>query len=326
MTVEKNLSPIGDSSEEQNAAPWVSIIMSTYNRAHLLKKSLQCLALQTLSLDLFEIIVINDGSTDNTAAVCEEMVKALPNMRYLSIAENAGWGNALNLGVRQARSDLLIFTDDDCLPLKDWAERMLDALKKHALVAGCIISPLSNFVKLCHNISEFHPFMEGRKAGPVDFIAGANMGFRRSLFEEVGGFYSENTINSDMRFILEARQLGHQIYFIPEAVIIHDPERTSFSSIFKYTAYHGSGTIILRNRYKKLLRTPFVLRSPWLILVAAPVIALKVTAGIFFNNHRNLKYIRTAPVVYALKLAWCWGAARGLREWHMACQGDAQNN
>jgi GT2 family glycosyltransferase len=291
----------------------------------LLKRVLQSLTLQTLKPEQFEVIVVDDGSNDNTIEVCEGLSQELPNMKYISVGENKGTGNAANLGVQAAKGDFLIFTDDDCIAKEDWAERLQDALIKYPLVAGSVISPTSNFIKLCHNIAEFHPFLPGRNAGPVNFIAGANMGFRRSVFEEVQGFPDEKRINPDMRFILKARELGYQIYFAPEAVVLHDHERTNLSTIFKYTDYHGSKTIILRNKYRKLLKTPFVLRSPVLIIAAAPIIALKVTATIYLGNPNNLKYIMTAPVVYALKLAWCWGAARGLRDWNMSEKNEQVN-
>ena len=292
---------------------FVSIILCTYNRAPLLKRALQSIALQTLKPEQFEVVVVDDGSKDNTAEVCDAMARQLPNLRYMVTKHNSGTGSAANLGIKSAKGDFLIFTDDDCIVREDWAANMRDALRKHSLVAGSIISPTSNFVKLCHNIAELHPFMEGRKAGPTDFIAGANMGFRRFLFEELNGFPGLHTFAPDMRFILKARQAGYGIYFMPEAIITHDPDRTSLVSIFRYAAAHASETILLRNKYQVLLQTPFILRSPWLILAAAPVIALKVTASIYLGNIKNVRFLLTAPVVYALKLAWCWGAARGLR-------------
>jgi len=300
--------------------------MCTYNRAPLLQRALKSLSRQTLTPEQFEVIVVDDGSTDNTAEVCEVMRPEMPNIKYRSTGKNTGIGSATNLGVQSAKGDYLIFTDDDCFAREDWAERMSEALSKYPLVAGSVESPTSNFIKLCHNIAEFHPFMQGRKGGPIDFIAGANMGFRRSLFEEVKGFRNADSLAPDMHFILKARQAGYQIHFVPEAVVTHDHTRTSFSSIFRYSAEHASATIILRNRYRLLMRTPFVLRSPALLLAAAPVIALKVTAGIYVKNSNNAKLIWTAPVVYALKLAWCWGAARGLRNWNKAGRTHEKRN
>ena len=295
---------------------FVSIIICTYNRAPLLRRALASLSRQTLKPEQFEVIVVDDGSDDNTVEVCEIASRGMQNVKCISTGKNGGTGKGANLGVKSSKGDYLAFTDDDCIAREDWAECMSNALKKYPLVAGSVASPVSDFVKLCHNIAEFHPFLPGRKAGPTAFIAGANMGVRRSLFDEVKGFPDVHPVAPDTHFILKAREAGYQIRFVPEAVVTHDHTRTSFSSIFRYSAGHASETIILRNKYRLLMGTPFVLRSPGLLLAAAPVIALKVTADIYIKNISNAKFICTAPVVYALKLAWCWGAARGLRKWN----------
>ena len=60
------------------------------------------------------------------------------------------------------------------------------------------------------------------------------------------------------------------------------------------------------------MRTPFVLRSRFLIILAAPLIALRVTFDIYMGNYCLRRVVHTLPIVYALKLAWCWGAACGL--------------
>lgn len=292
---------------------FVSVVICTHNRANLLQRVLMSLAGQTLSPEQFEVIVVDDASSDNTLEVCQKMKQEMPNVRCVASAVNLGTGKAAGLGVKSAKGEYLIFTDDDCIPQKDWVEHMRQSLGIYPLVAGCVMSPADDFIRLCHNIAEFHPFLPGRKAGPVDFIAGANMGIRRALFEELNGFTNEMTKAPDMRLVLKARQAGSQVYFVPEARVVHDHNRSRLAEIIHYAAEHASETILLRLQYRRLLNTPFVLRSRLLILLAAPLIALKVTAGIYLGNPRNMKFLLTVPVVYLLKLAWCWGAARGLK-------------
>jgi GT2 family glycosyltransferase len=153
--------------------------------------------------------------------------------------------------------------------------------------------------------------MPGQKSSRLDFVAGASMGFQSRVINEIGKF-NEDTIISDMDFILRARQKGYFITYAPDAVITHDPRRVTFGAVIRYAALHASFTILLRHRYRELLHTPFVLNSPLLILLASPVIALKTTVSIFLGNLELLRYLHTVPIVYLIKLAWCWGAARGL--------------
>ena len=289
-----------------------SVIICTYNRAPLLKRTLESLARQTISPDRYELIVVDDGSQDDTAGVCDMARNKMPDLKYIYTGENYGSARSRNLGIQKASGYYILFTDDDCIPEEDWIEKMIDALRHEPIVAGAVKSAYYNYYKLCHNIAEFHAVMPGEKRDYIEFIAGANMGFQRPVLEEFQGFQEDNRYAEDMEFILRARQKGYHPFFARNAVVIHDHDRDTITSIFKYSALHASKTIILRNKYLSVLKTPFVLRSPLLVILSAPLIAFRVTASIYLNNPEFVRYLTTIPMVYALKLAWCWGAARGL--------------
>jgi GT2 family glycosyltransferase len=292
---------------------FASVILCTYSRVHLLERVLRSLACQTAASEEFEIVVVDDGSTDGTAELCARAGRDLSNLKYVSMGKNLGLATAGNEGIRSARGEVLLFIDDDCLAQEDWVECMMSSLQRHPLAAGAIQSPVSNYIKLCHNISQFHPFMKRRTEGWAGAIAGANMGIRRSVLEQLGGFDEKSKV-PDMELMLRARLKGHRVHFTPRAVVIHDPDRTGLATVLKNASEHASKTILLRKKYDSLMHTPFVLLSPGLILLAAPLIALMVTLAIYAHNSGLVKYFWTAPLVYAQKLAWCWGAARGLRE------------
>ena len=293
-------------------AGFASVIIRTRNRARFLRRVLRSLACQTADPEHFEIVVVNDGSEDNTDEECQRLQSALPNMRHLSMKRHVGFGRAGNMGFKETRGDVILFTDDDCIVKEDWVERMAAALDQNPIIAGAIASPTDKYIKLCHNIDEFHPFLLGRKSRPVKFIAGANMGFQRAIFEELKGFRVNGHLCQDMELILRARSLGYYPYFEAEAIVTHDPDRNTFAAALSHSAFRASETILLRKQYRSLLKTPVVLRSPLLLLAFAPLIALKVTTGIYFGNRRLIRHLWSVPVVYLLKLAWCWGAARSL--------------
>ncbi|UCE19700.1 MAG: glycosyltransferase family 2 protein [Gemmatimonadota bacterium] len=291
----------------------VTVIICTYDRSHLLRRALSSLVHQTLKPDQFEIIVVDDGSRDETPTVCEMLRKKLPHLRYISTGSNLGLAHARNVGIKAASGNYIIFTDDDCIPATDWLERLCADLDRAPIVAGAVTSPVNNYMKLCHNISSFHAYMPGRKSNTTPFIAGANMGFHRRVLEELRGFQNSLRIAQDIELILRARHSGLKILFSPNAIVLHDPERTTVASIFRHTFKHAAVTISLRNRYRSLLRTPFILRSAPLLLLLAPLIALKVTFQIYLSNVNIAKLFWTAPLVYMLKITWCLGAYRGLR-------------
>lgn len=290
-----------------------SVIICTYNRAHLVKRVLHSLARQTIRPGEFEVVVVDDGSRDNTAEVCNAMHSQLPNLKYISTGRNTGLAHARNIGIAASTGDYLLFTDDDCIAAENWVESLRNALdNKEEMVSGAVASTTANFFRLCHNVAQFHAYMPGQNAGPKEMLAGGNMAFRRSVLKELKGFDEESRCE-DTEFVLRAREKGYRAFFAPDALVTHDPERNTLSSAVKYAASHASATIHLRNHYRALLKTPFIFRSAGLILAMAPLIALKVTAGIYLRNPSLARFFWTAPFVYVLKLAWCWGAARGLR-------------
>jgi glycosyltransferase involved in cell wall biosynthesis len=305
----------------------ISVIICTYKRAHLLKRVLQSLCCQTIPVDQFEVIVVDDGSRDKTGEIWALFRQQLPSLRYVNTEENHGLGSALNVGIIAATGEYLLFTDDDCIPQNDWIECMHTALQDEPIVAGSVASLTDSYFKLCHNIATFHQVMPGQQAGFVELLAGANMGMHRTVFKTVGMFQEGRRTASDMEWTLRARAKGYRIYLASDAVVMHDPERTTFATLVKYAVKHASVTILLRQQYRALLQTPFVLRSPGILLCCAPLIALKVTLDTYLGNARLIKFWRTAPVTYLLRIAWCWGAIAGLREktddMNLGCEGKS---
>jgi glycosyltransferase involved in cell wall biosynthesis len=142
----------------------ISVIICTYNRANLLKRALNSLARQ--SVKDFEIIIVDDGSEDNTCEICNSFKDRITSLKYIYV-KNSGLSYARNVGIKSSTGDYILFTDDDCIPEENWVERMGFYLKRETIVAGVITSPVSNYLKLCHNIAQFHNFMPGKKAGTV---------------------------------------------------------------------------------------------------------------------------------------------------------------
>jgi GT2 family glycosyltransferase len=289
-----------------------SVILCTHNRSRLLGRALRSLSRQTAAPDEFEIVVVDDGSTDGTAEVCSSAGRDMPNLRYAAMGRNCGLAAAANRGIRTAKGRLLLFTDDDCIAQRDWVKCLAASLERHPITVGAIQSPLSSYVQFCYNISQFHPFMSRPREGWARSIAGGNMGIRRSLLEQLGGFDEASRV-PDMEFLFRAWSRGHRVRFVPRAVIIHDPDRTNLAAVLRNASEHASEMILLRNRFAALLRTPFLLRSPELVLLASPLIALTGTFRVYWNNPGLARYFWTGPLVFAQKLAWCWGASQGLR-------------
>ena len=115
--------------------PSVSVVIATYNRRHILEKVLRALANQTCPRDRYEVIVVDDGSTDDTGSMVSSMMQAYPNIRYERIP-HSGAAAARNAGLRLARGELIIFVDSDLIVLEDFIEAHL---REHTGRAGLIV-------------------------------------------------------------------------------------------------------------------------------------------------------------------------------------------
>lgn len=103
----------------------LSVIIPTHNQAERLRLVLRSLRRQTLAAEQFEVLVVDDGCTDGTAAMAAGM--EMVNLRVLSLRPNRGRNLARNLGAAEARGELLVFLDGDALPAPDLLERYLEA-------------------------------------------------------------------------------------------------------------------------------------------------------------------------------------------------------
>ncbi len=184
------------------AAVQVSVVIATYNRAHLLKGTLEALASQAVPGSLkWEMVVVDNNSRDSTAQVVTAFSKttAAP-VRYVFESE-PGVSRARNRGIREARGSIIAFTDDDVLPAPDWIAQLVAAIDRwnaHG-VGGRILprwetSPplwLTDSRYLCNRLAIMDCESSRLLALPVEAqpqVWGANMAFRRELLESVGGF------------------------------------------------------------------------------------------------------------------------------------------
>ena len=166
-------------------APRVSVVVATYNRAERLERLLEGLRAQTLPRREFEVVVVDDASTDSTKAALERALAAGDlDLRVLRHAENRGRASSREDGWRSARASLVAFTDDDCVPAPDWLEAGLSAC---ASAAGAIVQGRTE-----PDPAEFDrlgPFSRTVRVPEYDAaFQTCNVFYPREVLESVGGF------------------------------------------------------------------------------------------------------------------------------------------
>ncbi len=200
----------------------VSIIIPTYNRAFLLPGLIGALLSQDYPS---EIIIIDDGSTDNTA----EIVKKYP-VKYV-YQKNSGPASARNLGVEESSGDLIVFTDSDCVPQKDWISNLLEGFTADDVGAAAgsytIANPESLLATCIHEeIKLRHLRFKNKKY--IHAFGSYNVAIKRKVFETVGGFnkgyLAASGEDNDLSYkILRA---GYNIKFQEDALVAHKHTET----------------------------------------------------------------------------------------------------
>jgi len=242
----------------------LTVVIATYNRAAQLAKTLNCLREQQPNAE-WEVLVVNNGSTDHTPEVIRQMSSRLP-LRGLHY-EIAGKAHALNLALDNAHGRFIAFTDDDVQPSNAWLSEIMRAFRSEdcGAVCGPIIAALPDatpsWLRLhpysAFSFGNFWPNIPEGPLPPVVFPYGANFAVRVDRIsgirfrEDLGrtGKYPWR-MNADTDFQRHVRERCGAIFFMPEAIITHyvDPARVRLSWIFDNAFNLGRSYILMEPR------------------------------------------------------------------------------
>jgi glycosyltransferase involved in cell wall biosynthesis len=208
--------------------PTVTVVVCTYNRADLLPGCLESLAAQTAAQASFEVIVVNNNSTDATQEIATTFATREPNFRV--VVETAqGLSHARNRGCKEAAGAYVGYMDDDAKAEPDWVERAVAiARERRADIFGGPIYPFY----LTDKPRWFKDDYEIRRTAeqPTElkekgFISGSNIFFRRELLEAVGGFDPNLGMQgTQLRYGEETAVIVRVRKTRPEAVIFYHPD------------------------------------------------------------------------------------------------------
>ena len=218
ITDHSSLLPGGSPITHHPSLPQISVVIATLDRPELLDRCLQALSQQALPWEDYEVVVADDGPHKATEAIVQQWRQRAPKfvVRYCRSAAMHGPAAARNVGWRTARSSMIAFTDDDCIPASDWLAAGLGALTKREVggVWGRILVPLTT------QPSDWERNVAGLERAPC---ATANCFYRRAVLEAIGGFDERFTEawreDSDLQYGALAR--GVTIVHEPDARVTH---------------------------------------------------------------------------------------------------------
>ncbi len=237
----------------------LSIIVCTYNRDAYILKTLSKLKNQTTNNQLYEVIIINNNSTDNTEEICREYILPLSESNFYYFNEKKqGLSFARNRGITEAKGEIIAFIDDDARACDDYCEKIISFFEndKEAKVIGGKITPEYESKKPAWMSKYLLPLVAGLDMGDKikefrfsKFPIGANMAFRRSVFENYGYFNEslgrkgsklEGGEEKDMIFRL--KNDNQKIIYVPQVHVHHFiPDKRTQKDYIKYQAI-GVGT------------------------------------------------------------------------------------
>ncbi|MCI5165426.1 MAG: glycosyltransferase [Candidatus Electrothrix sp. GM3_4] len=240
-----------------SSAPKITGVICTHNRERYLKRCIESLYRQTLDQTLYEIIVVDNGSTDATADICRQF-EHLPNFRYvyepilgLSQARNTGWKNSLGSYVG--------YLDDDAVAEKTWFEKALWSFENITPIPEWVGGPIElewETEAPAWIVGEYKVTLGwldwGKEArfltGPAERLGGGNSFYQRVVLEEMQGF--DTRLGRKKKLLLSGEETqfqhrlkaaGGRLFYHPDILIYHFVPKERAEPAFFYKRYYWGG-------------------------------------------------------------------------------------
>jgi GT2 family glycosyltransferase len=226
----------------------ISVVICTCDRAPRLRACLEALRAIDFDPAAWELIVVNNRSTDNTDAIIQEFAASVPFRVTTAYAPIPGLGRSRNLGVRTARAPLIAFTDDDCYVAPDFLRQIVEVFRatSYGYVGGRVLLHDPDDARI--TVKEDAEPMEM----PTDsiivpgFLHGANLAIRRDVWTAIGGFdpffgTGGYFSGDDVDFVTRASLAGWTGAYIPGPVVWHHHGRQSDASVKRQLSRYARG-------------------------------------------------------------------------------------
>jgi len=241
--------------------PLISVIIPTYNRKDILQKALDAYKDQSLPPDQFEIIVIDDGSTDGTKEAVEKVRNTQLNIRYFH-QPHGGPAKARNLGIKQAEGSIIFFTGDDCISDKHLLQEHLRFHKKGEAIAvlGHIdwhpdleITPFMRYITIDTQFS-YPKIKETSYNVPFKYFYTSNISVPKKYLELAGIFDADFTeaVWEDVELGYRIWRSGVRIVYNPRAIAYHH-HQVDIQDYIQRQIRAGKAAAILYRKHPELI-------------------------------------------------------------------------
>jgi GT2 family glycosyltransferase len=278
----------------------MSVILPCFNGAATIAVQLEALTRQAWP-DGWEVIVSNNGSTDDSMKIVEQYRARLPGLRTVDAhvpgTPRLGVPHTYNVGIAAATGDAFAFAEADDEVGEGWLAAMGNALREHSFVAARLehrkLNPEWVYPPV-GNGYQYDGLLRASEAPPVYMASAAGFGFTRALYEKLGPLSIDFSIVHDSEYCWRAQLAGYKLHFEPRAVV-HYREKTSSRDRFRQALNWGADSMRLEAKYRRTNKKYMLLRY---LLGAGRMLPQGLRAGV-------LRAVR-APQGRQMFADWVW--------------------
>ena len=296
----------------------VSVVIPARNEARSIAAVIRAVQAQHITgLDL-DIIVVDDGSTDDTPAVARAA-----GARVLELGSSSGGGNparARNRGASMATGDPIVFLDADCTPVAGWLDRLLAAHEsgRHVVGGSLDLPPNLTAGARCDYYCGWYHVHSARPAGVVPNHPPGNLSVRRELFLGSAGFTEHHPVayaHEELAWQAEVQRAGVEIFFEPKAIVLHR-NRPGLGNLLRRN-YRWGFSAIESKATSGAARMAWVYRHPALLIAGSIPSAFLSTVYILgcWLSARVFEPLLMLPALLAARLAYSAGLVTGGLRW-----------
>lgn len=275
--------------------PYVSIIVPVFNGERFVRLCMESINRINYPKDRFELIMVDNGSSDKTVETIRHFQKNLGIDVKLYVEKRKGAYMARNLGIRNAKGEIVVFTDADCIVDENWLTNIVGYFSEKSIgaVAGEILPKRGNSIVERYAISvEMWSQKALFNARRLPFAQTGNVAYRKDVFSKIGYFaeiFSGGDADYSWRMLLET---DYKIIYASDAIVIHD-HKIDMKGLFRQTFRYGSGYIYLQNKYGSRYENP-----KYEIKSNNPTYIIKVSR--YLINNRNDMLLIFPALVHTL--------------------------
>ncbi len=244
--------------------PFLSVIIPVLNAEKTIAQCLTAIEQQDYPNDRYEVIAVDNGSTDDTIAI----LNTHPQIKFIQDSQRRSPAYARNAGIKKARGEILAFLDADCRANPDWLSKIASAFSDPSIgaVGGEILAWEPKTLVERYQAYRKILSIEYIKATPFgSFPVTANAAYRARVFQEIGSFHPDLPATEDLEFARRMRRETRFTIQMCEQAVVYHKNRQDIPSLWAQQHRNGTGARILR-RLGTIEDDPFQLTSPWLFV------------------------------------------------------------